>query len=191
MAKILFTAAICYLIGAIPTGYLVGRFLKEKNIQEEGSGNIGTFNALEVLGTGPGLLVFVGDLGKAFLALAVAKMMGLSISNQWWMGLATVLGHIYPVYLRFRGGKGLATSLGIIMALDPVTIPLFLVPWIISYLFTRHVATSSVLALAGVTIHLGIIGVIPGLLGGTVIICRHLPEALAFVKEKRQKRTKS
>lgn len=185
MIKLGFASVLSYLLGAIPTGFLIGKYLKGVNIQKAGSGNIGTANALKVLGFLPGILVFAGDVGKALLTLEIARRMGLSSDAQWWMGILAVVGHIFPVYLRFRGGKGLATGLGVIIWKEPLALPVFLLLWIFSYLKTKHVATSSVIAVTGVTVYFIMTGILPGIIGSLVIIGRHFPEAWAFITRER------
>ena len=136
-----------YLVGAIPTGYIIGKIGFGVNLQQQGSGNTGAANTQRVLGTIPALLVLIGDLGKAVLVLLVTRSLGYTENVQWWMGAIAVIGHIYPVYLRFKGGKGLATGAGVAICLEPFTLVIFLVLWGVAYLFTKHVALSSVLAI--------------------------------------------
>lgn len=122
-----------YLLGSIPTGYLLGRWLKGIDIREYGSGSTGATNVLRTLGKGPGLLVLLVDVGKGALAIALirwvcspnfALLPPAILSPDWidWIvisgSLAAILGHSKPLWLSFKGGKSVATSLGILLALD-------------------------------------------------------------------------
>lgn len=122
-----------YLLGSIPTGYLLGRWLKGIDIREYGSGSTGATNVLRTLGKGPGLLVLLVDVGKGALAIALIRWVCSPnfavlppeiLSPDWidWIvisgSLAAILGHSKPLWLSFKGGKSVATSLGILLALD-------------------------------------------------------------------------
>jgi len=184
MIEAVIMGMIAYLIGSIPTGFLVGRLWKKINIQQKGSGNIGTANALKVMGPGPGLLVFAGDLGKGLLVLALAGRFGFSAGLELWMGFLAVLGHIFPLYLRFKGGKGLATALGVALWKVPPAVLLFLLLWGVVYLATRHVATSSLAAMVGVAVYAGFYGIYAAIFTALLIAGRHAPETWFFLKQK-------
>jgi glycerol-3-phosphate acyltransferase PlsY len=151
---------LAYLIGSIPVGYLMGR-AKGIDLREHGSGNIGATNAGRVLGQPWGALCFIADVLKGALpALAAGWWSGALAGGSaspaeqaWWIGaaLAAVAGHIFPVWLGFRGGKGVATSMGALGALWPIgTIPTAaaLAVWLVSLRVTRYVGVSSCLAAA-------------------------------------------
>jgi glycerol-3-phosphate acyltransferase PlsY len=141
-----------YLVGAIPFGYLVAK-AKGVNILQHGSGNIGATNVGRILGRRLGILVFLLDFlkgaipsgaghwldGQAGLELP-ASLMGVGA------GLAAILGHMFPVYLRFKGGKGVATGAGIVAVLLPIPLVLSLVTWIAVLITTRYVSLASILA---------------------------------------------
>lgn len=124
---------VAYLLGSIPTGYLAARILKGIDIREHGSGSTGATNVLRTLGKGPGLLVLVVDSLKGVLAIALVywlfsaasqNIIPLTVNNLWlpWMitlaGLAAVLGHSKSIWLGFTGGKSVATSLGVLLAMN-------------------------------------------------------------------------
>jgi glycerol-3-phosphate acyltransferase PlsY len=111
---------IAYLLGAIPFAYIAGRLKKGVDIRNMGGGNVGTTNALREIGTGTGLLVFAGDVLKGVLAILVAQWLGVSIIIVFIAGLAAVIGHNWSVFIKFGGGKGGATVIGIFLALAPV-----------------------------------------------------------------------
>ncbi|MES2202216.1 MAG: glycerol-3-phosphate acyltransferase, partial [candidate division FCPU426 bacterium] len=107
--------AACYLLGALPTGYLAGRALRGIDIRKEGSGNMGATNVFRVLGKGPGIAVLLIDVAKGAAAVALLPRL-IALPAEGWVlagGLAAVLGHNYTVFLNFKGGKGVATSAGV------------------------------------------------------------------------------
>lgn len=121
-------ALLAYLLGSFPAGYLAGRWLKGIDIRKEGSGSTGATNVLRVLGKGPALVVFITDILKGVLAVvaarAIASANGLDPSTIAWLAafaaIIAVVGHSLPIWLNFRGGKSVATSLGVLLALSPV-----------------------------------------------------------------------
>jgi len=156
----LFFIAGAYLAGSIPFGLLLGR-LRGVDLRAHGSKNIGATNAGRVLGRKWGALCFVLDVLKGALPTLAAGVWGATLSDATlspqrealWTGvaLAAILGHVFPVWLGFKGGKGVATSLGALLALYPiVTLPAAgaLIVWLVSLRVTRYVGLSSVLAAA-------------------------------------------
>ncbi len=109
--------AIGYLLGAMPNGYLTGRWLKGIDLRQCGSGSTGATNVLRNVGKGPALVVFLLDVGKGALAVLLAKQMGLNDWLQVLAGLAALAGHIWPVWLGWKGGKAVATGLGLFLGL--------------------------------------------------------------------------
>ena len=173
-----------YLIGAIPTGVLVGKWLRGINLQKVGSGNIGAANAFDTMGIGPALLVFAGDFGKGLLVLALAKALGFSRDAQLWMGFLAVAGHIFPVYLRFRGGKGLATGLAVALWGAPLAVLVFALLWAAVFLPTRYMPLSSFIGVLGVAVYAGISGIPAGVGLALLIAGRHSPETWTYLKKK-------
>lgn len=109
---------IAYLVGNLDFGYLLVKFHKGADIRNEGSGNPGTANVLRTYGKKMAIGVFAGDFLKGLLVVLVAKWLGIS---GWWLmgaGLAVVVGHNWPVFLHFKGGKGVATTIGVLTAMD-------------------------------------------------------------------------
>lgn len=117
---VLLVCAVAYLVGAIPCGYIAGR-LRGIDLRAVGSGNIGASNATRELGTKLGLLVFAADVLKAALIPWMLRIFapGLSMTFVALAGFCAFLGHIYPVYLKFRGGKGVSCALGVCLVLVP------------------------------------------------------------------------
>jgi len=133
---------LAYLFGSIPAGVLVAR-LYRVNIREVGSGNIGATNVLRALGWGPAIVVFIFDVFKGGIAVLIARWFGI---DGWLLGgvaLAAVLGHNFSIFLGFKGGKGVATSLGTVLFLDPVVALFGLIVAIVTMALTRYVSAGS------------------------------------------------
>ena len=151
---------LAFLIGSIPTGYLLNKYFGHGDIRKVGSGNIGATNVLRHSGKLWGLLTLLIDIGKGFLALELLYGSG----GRWTisiLGASVVLGHIFSPWLKFKGGKGVATMLGVILfiSMDVVTIEMkniFFVTifsWLMIIFFTRYVALGSVISLTIATIY--------------------------------------
>jgi glycerol-3-phosphate acyltransferase PlsY len=133
---------LCYLIGAIPFSYLVSQ-LKGVDIRMRGSGNVGATNVLRTLGPALGAAALGGDFLKGLAAAWIGTMAG----GEWLMvgcALAAVLGHCYSVFLRFRGGKGMATSAGIVLYLLPKMFLIMLVVFVVVVALLRYVSLGSI-----------------------------------------------
>ena len=142
-AKLLIAA---YLIGSIPFGLIVGNFIWKKDLRKFGSHNIGATNAWRVLGRKAGLLVFILDLIKGQLGVLLG---GFIIGTPGAMvigGLFAMLGHIFPIFLGFRGGKGVATGLGVLSMLMPKITAIVVVVWLVLFVITRYVSVGSIVA---------------------------------------------
>jgi glycerol-3-phosphate acyltransferase PlsY len=136
---------VAYLIGSIPFGVLIGRWFWDTDVRDYGSGNIGTTNVFRVLGVKAGILVLACDMGKGFLPTFIATQ----FLPPWVaviVGLVTLLGHTYSVFLRGNGGKGVATGAGVILALMPVVFLVLLAAWVLVVLTTRIVSLASIIA---------------------------------------------
>jgi glycerol-3-phosphate acyltransferase PlsY len=144
--------ALGYLLGSMPNGYLAGRWLKGIDLRQCGSGSTGATNVLRNVGKGPALVVFLLDVGKGALAVLLAKSFGLNDWVQVLAGLAALAGHIWPVWLGWKGGKAVATGLGMFLGLAwPVGLACFgLFMAVIS--ISRIVSLSSVVAAIGLPV---------------------------------------
>jgi glycerol-3-phosphate acyltransferase PlsY len=158
---ILLCCLISYLIGALPFGLLVGLLWKRVDIRTLGSKNIGATNVLRVLGPGPGLTVFALDTLKGVAGVLLArKLLGQEFSPVAPMlmpaliiiGFCAVLGHSFSLFLRFRGGKGVATSLGMLLALAPFTAVVAFVLWLAIVAITRYVSLAAIIAAVSVPV---------------------------------------
>jgi glycerol-3-phosphate acyltransferase PlsY len=142
-----------YLLGSIPFGYLTGR-LGGIDIRQAGSGNVGATNVVRVLGKRYGYPVFALDFLKGFGAVKISMLIAPGRPPEWnspeifgiLAALSSVLGHLYPPWLKFKGGKGVATSAGALLALTPVATLIGVAIWIIVFWLTRYVSLASITA---------------------------------------------
>ena len=138
-------ALLAYLTGSLSFAILLSRLTGAPDPRASGSGNPGATNMLRLAGRGLAIGTLFGDLLKGLLPVLCASALGLTIEQQAWIGLAAVLGHSYPLYFRFRGGKGVATAAGVLFGLHPATALLALLIWLTVFTLSR---TSSLAALA-------------------------------------------
>ncbi len=149
---------VAYLLGSIPTGFLVAK-ARGVDIRSVGSGNIGATNVFRILGKPAGILVMFVDVLKGCVAVALAmRVIGPWFSgihgnqaNEWYgvcAGVAAILGHNFTCWLSFKGGKGIATSAGVLIALVPWSLLIILAVWIVTLALTRWVSLASILASA-------------------------------------------
>lgn len=110
---------LCYLLGSLPSGYIAGRLSRGIDIREAGDGNVGAANAYVLLGPGPGAAVALFDVSKGIIAVLMVRSITGSDAAALLGGVAAAAGHSWPFYLRFRGGRGAATSLGVLLVLVP------------------------------------------------------------------------
>jgi glycerol-3-phosphate acyltransferase PlsY len=136
-----------YLIGAIPPAYIAGRLFKGIDIRQVGTRNMGAMNVFYQVGFAAGLLVLAVDIGKGAAAVALARWLGVPEIAAWLAGSAAVIGHGFPVFLKFHGGRGGATCIGILVFLMPWAIPIYLAIFGIALLFTRFPTFSYSIAL--------------------------------------------
>src|SRR5215475_2898053 len=151
---ILAVLLVCsYLLGSIPFGYLAGR-LAGADIRRAGSGNVGATNVVRVLGKRYGYPVLVLDVLKGFAAVKISMLLAPGRPPEWnspeifgiLAAISSVLGHLYPPWLKFKGGKGVATSAGALLALAPVATLIGVAIWVIVFWLTRYVSLASVIA---------------------------------------------
>lgn len=161
--------AIGYVFGIFQTGYIYGK-LRGVDIRTQGSGNTGTTNTLRILGKKAGLIAFLGDVVKAIIPILIVKFLFADFFDgdvkvlELYAGLGAVLGHNYPFYLKFKGGKGIATTAGVAFVICPQAIPLCLGVFIICLIFTRYVSLGSIIMAALFIVQVWIFNAI-GLLG--------------------------
>lgn len=174
---------LAYFCGSVPFGYLAGR-VNGIDLREHGSKNIGATNAVRVLGKKWGIPVFICDVLKGLLPVMMMKMhLGVDLTHcsaaemGWLIGslMAAVLGHTFTCFLRFKGGKGIATALGALIAFSPFVAGSALSVWVVSMVCTRYVSLSSILAAVGVELATLWLCVQDGTVGGADYV------ALSFI----------
>lgn len=143
---------LAYLVGSVPTGYLMARF-RGVDIRTVGSGNIGATNVFRILGKGPGTFVLLADMAKGVVAVLclphlIPASAGPQPSAPLLAGVMAVLGHTFTCWLRFKGGKGIATSAGVFLALAPAALLVTLAVWIAVFAASRYVSLASIIAAA-------------------------------------------
>lgn len=140
-----------YLLGSLSFAIILSRYYGNSDPRSQGSGNPGATNMLRVAGKRLAILTLLGDLSKGLLPILFASYLGLSKQQQAWIGLAAVIGHLYPLYFNFRGGKGVATTAGMLIGLYPPAALLAVAVWLLTFSLTR---ISSLAALASVPLSL-------------------------------------
>jgi len=199
-----------YLIGSIPTAYIFGRLLKGIDIRQYGSGNVGATNAMRVLGKGVGITVLALDIVKGFLPLLLMGdffASGVRLSSEITyiiLGVSCICGHNWTIFLNFKGGKGIATTLGVLLALSlkiqglGLIISLALLTWILVFAINRIVSLASIIAAACLPLYMVLLNrnfdpaqrltlITAGILLSIFTIYRHKPniQRLMEGKEKR------
>ena len=167
-----------YLAGSVPTGVILAKLFTTKDIRQEGSGNIGATNVYRVLGARLGVLTLVGDVVKGVIPVLLTRIL---LTDDLWIAsvaLATFLGHLYPLFLRFRGGKGVATALGIFIVIAPLVVACAAGVFVVVAVVWRYVSLASLAASALMPLFLVIAGYSAvyiglGLIVGCLIFYRH------------------
>jgi len=151
MIEVFIGVLVAYLLGSIPTAVWYGRVFHGVDIRNHGSGNAGATNSLRVLGKKAGVIVLLIDLLKGYLAVSLASIIIQNSDFQPvgyivpFLGLAVVIGHIFPVFAQFKGGKGVATSLGVILAIHPLATLICVILFLLIVFATKYVSLGSML----------------------------------------------
>jgi|TARA_Y100001968_G_scaffold275926_1_gene269933 acyl phosphate:glycerol-3-phosphate acyltransferase len=167
---------LAYLIGSLSFAILLSRLAGIPDPRAGGSGNPGATNMLRLAGKRLAICTLFGDLLKGLLPVLLAASLDMSVQQQAWIGLAAVCGHLYPLYFRFRGGKGVATAAGALLALYPPAALLAIGAWLLVFRLTR---TSSLAALIALPLCLPLLAwqqpgaLLPMSLLATLIVWRH------------------
>ncbi|MCF8055268.1 MAG: glycerol-3-phosphate 1-O-acyltransferase PlsY [Desulfocapsa sp.] len=162
MSFLVLTSLLCsYLVGAIPFGFLFSRAMG-KDVRQEGSGNIGATNVNRVLGKKLGVLTLLCDVAKGFLPVYVASLvLPPSVNSEIFIalcGLSTVVGHMFPIYLGFKGGKGVATALGVFLYFSPLSILFALLFFVAVVYMSGFVSAGSLTAAALIPLFIWLLG---------------------------------
>ena len=166
-----------YLLGSIPTGLLLGK-LYGIDVRKEGSGNIGATNLYRTVGRRVGVLTLIGDCLKGVLPVLAARQCGLASDQVALVGLAAFCGHVFSVFLRFKGGKGVATALGVFLALAPLAVAAALALFVALMMIWRYVSLGSISAAAIMPLAVFMLGgsrvlVVVTLIIALIVIVRH------------------
>jgi len=137
---------LTYFVGAIPFGLLFARWLTGKDPRDHGSGNTGATNALRTSGKKVGIFTLLADVLKGVIPVAMALMLDFSQSQIMLIAIAAFVGHIFPIYLKFKGGKGVATMFGVFLPWIPITAIIAFAAWFIMFKATRYVSVASIAA---------------------------------------------
>ncbi|MBE9388086.1 glycerol-3-phosphate 1-O-acyltransferase PlsY [Vagococcus salmoninarum] len=149
--KIALVFLIAYLLGSIPSGVWVGKLFFKKDPREHGSGNSGTTNTFRVLGKTAGVTVLLMDILKGTLATMLPLFFNVSI-NPMWFGLAAVIGHTFPIFANFKGGKAVATSAGMLLAYNPLFFIYSASIFVVTLLITSMVSLTSMISALLITL---------------------------------------
>ncbi|OEL08783.1 glycerol-3-phosphate 1-O-acyltransferase PlsY [Staphylococcus equorum] len=185
---------LSYLIGAFPSGYVIGKLFYKKDIRQFGSGNTGATNSFRVLGKPAGFLVTCLDIFKGFIVVFFPLWLPVSaegpissfFTNGLIVGAFAILGHVYPVYLGFKGGKAVATSAGVILGMNPILLIILAAIFFIILKLTKYVSLSSIIAsiccLIGAVLIRDIILVIVSIGVVVLLIIRHRSNIVRIFK---------
>jgi len=145
--QVIIAVLISYLIGSIPSGFLLTKYVMKKDVRQYGSGNIGATNVARVMGLKSGILVAVFDILKGFLGVLVGQaILGSSLSAAILVvAAAAIAGHDWSIFLGFSGGKGVATTFGVILRLYPLAFLIYALIWLLLVLTTRYVSLGSII----------------------------------------------
>jgi glycerol-3-phosphate acyltransferase PlsY len=175
----LLVAAIAYLLGAIPFGYLLVKWTTGADVRTGGSGNIGATNVLRTTGRMAGIATLLLDIGKGYLAVWIAgRLSHEDVLSMSVAALAVMAGHAYPVFLKFKGGKAVASFVGAFLCLAPLALGAVLVVFVVVVAWTRHVSMGSIVG--AVTLPLAVwliqknpVMVLASVIAGVLIIYKH------------------
>jgi glycerol-3-phosphate acyltransferase PlsY len=176
----LLALVVAYLVGGIPFGYLLVRLKSGQDVRSMGSGNIGATNVLRTSGRWVAVATLVLDIGKGFFAVwLAARLTGDSVTWTSLAALAVMAGHAYPVFLKFQGGKAVASFIGAFLYLTPIPLLATLVVFVIVVAATRHISMGSIIAAAGLPLATWLIMhppapiVLASLIAAVFIVSRH------------------
>ncbi|MEH6486395.1 MULTISPECIES: glycerol-3-phosphate 1-O-acyltransferase PlsY [Pseudomonas] len=139
-------AFLAYLMGSLSFAILLSMRAGTPDPRGFGSGNPGASNVMRVAGKRLAVLTLLGDISKGLVPVVIANLAGFNLQQQAWIGLAAVIGHLFPLYFRFRGGKGVATAAGMLLGLSPVAALLAIAAWVTTFRLTRTSSLASLIS---------------------------------------------
>ena len=178
ITQVLLFCAIAYLIGAIPFALIIGKLFYNTDIRTMGSGNLGTTNTFRCLGKKAGVMVFILDISKGAIPTLIATMLLDSTISAILVGICAILGHSFSIFMKFKGGKAVATTVGVFIVLVPGAILLAAVIFFLVFGITRYVSLSSMIGAISLPIWIilfyeNILLTIFGIIIAILIIVRH------------------
>ena len=176
---VLYAAVASYLIGSIPNGFILARLTKGIDIRQFGSGNIGATNVWRTLGPVPGIIVLLLDMSKGVASVLIGRYLG-GVGTELIAAFLALCGHSWPIFLKFKGGKIVATGGGIILAISPLTTLVALVVLLITVAISRYVSLGSILAAITVPVtmiilRMNILYILFGVVIAVFVIYKHRP----------------
>ncbi len=196
---IIISLIICYMIGSIPTSYIFGNVLRGIDIRQFGSGNVGATNVYRVVGKLPGALVLIIDITKGLICVTLIANLFLHFGGsmnpenfRMTLGFAAIVGHNWTVFLKFKGGKGVATSAGVLIGIAPKIFMLGLIIWVAVFLWKRYVSLASVCSAVSIPVFFSILSYPASYVIFTSLICaimvyKHLPNIRRLVRGEENK----
>ncbi|WP_421040575.1 glycerol-3-phosphate 1-O-acyltransferase PlsY [Mammaliicoccus vitulinus] len=160
---------LSYLVGCFPSGLVLGKLFYKKDIRQFGSGNLGATNTFRVLGKKAGFIVMFLDIFKGFIVVFFPLWFNVDIPSIF-VGICAVIGHVFPIFLKFKGGKAVATSAGAVLGVHPVLLIILAIVFLIILYSTKYVSLSSMIAGIGCVIGAIIIGDLPFLIVSIAIM---------------------
>ena len=178
MQSVAIACIVAYLLGSIPNGLVFGKLIWQVDLREYGSHNIGATNAWRTLGKGPGFLIFLLDFFKGFISVWLGSVLAGTPMTMVLAGICAIIGHSCSVFLKFKGGKGVATGLGVIVMLMPLPALIVFAVWLLIVKISGYVSLGSIIAAALVPILAWLQGyameyTVFGLLAAVFVIVRH------------------
>ena len=175
--EFIISALIAYLLGSVSFGLIIPKLLKLPDPRTQGSGNAGASNVWRLAGKQAGIYVFIGDALKGLIAVLIARLFHVSGIGLGFVALAVVLGHVFPLYFKFKGGKGVATAIGALLGLSLAVTVFVAATWAIIALIFRYVSVASMVAVITIPIYLFIGGHpnygFPAILAAVLIVWKH------------------
>lgn len=178
MQSVAIACIVAYLLGSIPNGLVFGKLIWQVDLREHGSHNIGATNAWRTLGKGPGFLIFLLDFFKGFISVWLGSVLAGTPMAMVLAGICAIIGHSCSVFLKFKGGKGVATGLGVIVMLMPLPALIVFAVWLLIVKISGYVSLGSIITAALVPILAWLQGyameyTVFGLLAAAFVIVRH------------------
>lgn len=190
---------LAYIIGSFPTSYLMAKLVSGVDIRQHGSGNVGATNTFRVVGKIPGIIVLIVDALKGFVCVkylpCIINFANIDVTfsmAQVLIGAAVISGHIWTIFLNFKGGKGVATGAGVLFALNQMALVIGVVVWIFCLAVTRYVSMSSIFACVSIFLYLlfsksSLEYIILVGMASLAIILRHIPNIKRVLSGKESK----